>query len=324
MKRLFIFGYLLLFISCATTPSPRWFDAQNIQHKKSQIIGYGQAKSENEAMQIAKGKIGEMLQTDIDSVFIIDKTSSDSSYSKKVNQTIKTSSSVRLNALRVIKKEKIDGIWFVAIVYDHLPLFQKMINANSTKKPFTHPYLSKTKLFKQLKSQLGFYPKVKIYSQNGQYYISINNQQFLISQQEFVELFINNSYPNISIQLKERLKHNEAYFITTKFKEAGFASLFLVASSGTVVTMFKNIKLVNETITYPDKNKYDGLRAKIEGNSRQSKEMFVSLLCKQKEDIGLFNQVPIKELEKDSFLFGDLVDLMGRCAFSAKIFTIYR
>jgi hypothetical protein len=87
--------------------------------------------------------------------------------------------------------------------------------------------------------------------------------------------------------------------------------------------MFKNIELIDAKFTYPNKEKYNGLSAEIENNSQQSKEMFVALLCAKKEDIGLFNQIST-ELEKESFRFGDLLDLMGRCAFSTEIITIFR
>ena len=59
----------------------------------------------------------------------------------------------------------------------------------------------------------------------------------------------------------------------------------MVASSGTVVTMFNNIELVDALFTYPNKKENDGLRANIEGNTKQSKEMYIALLCKQKEDL---------------------------------------
>jgi hypothetical protein len=218
-----------------------------------------------------------------------------------------------------------DNHWFVAIVYDNLPLFQKIIysvNIQNLKKT-NHPYLKKTKLFKYLKKSFGFEPKSTIYAQNGQYYISIAHQQFLISGQEFVELFCNGYGENIKIELKERVKENEAYFITIKFKKFGFASLFLVAENGTVVNLFKNIELDDAIFTYPNRKEYDGLKAKIEDGTKQNRDMFVALLCDEKEDIGLFNQVSTK-LEEDSFRFGDLVDLMGRCAFSTRILTIFR
>ena len=304
--------------------SSQWYLTRNISHTQSQIIGYGHAKKLNIAKQNAKSEIAEMLQININSTLTIDKYSSHKDYTKDVNRQIKTTSSVKLSGLRVIKQERVDGMWFVAIVYDNLPLTQKIIHSiNPKRENFNHPYLTHITLFKALKEHFGFYPKAKIYAQNGQYYIAIDNQQFLISQQEFIELFTNNYHPNIDINLKDRLKHNESYFITTKFNEFGFASLFLVSHTGTVVSMFRNIELIDATFTYPDKNKYSGLRAEIEDESKQQKEMFVALLCKQKEDIGLFNQVSTR-LEKDSFRFGGLVDLMGRCAFSSKILTIVR
>ena len=320
-----MFKILTIFLVTSTiliASPPQWYSTQNLPHTQSQIIGYGQAKELNIAKQNAKSEIAEMIQTNIDSITIIDIDSSTDKYDKDVNRTIKTSSSVRLNGLRVLKQERVDDVWFVAIVYDNLPLTQKIINSiNPKRENFNHPYLTHTTLFKALKEHFGFYPKAEIYAQNGQYYIAIDNQQFLISQQEFVELFSNQEHQNIKIKLKDRLKNNDLYFVDTEFKEFGFASLFLVSHTGTVVSMFRNIELIDATFTYPNKKEYDGLRAEIENGAKQSRDMFVALLCKKKEDIGLFNQVST-ELEKDSFRFGNLLDLMGRCAFSTKILTI--
>jgi hypothetical protein len=50
-----------------------------------------------------------------------------------------------------------------------------------------------------LHRHFGFYPNANIYALNGQYYINIENQSFLISQQEFIELFINSHNKNIKI-----------------------------------------------------------------------------------------------------------------------------
>ncbi len=320
MARILLISVIFIITSC--TPSPKWY--LNLSHTQSQIIGYAQAKELNIAKQNAKKDIAEMLQINIDSTLIIDKNSSTDKYSRKINSIVESRSNVKLNNLKILKQERIDGVWFVAIVYDNLPLTQKIIHSTNPKREnFNHPYLTHTTLFKALNKKFGFYPKAKIYAQNGQYYIAIDNQQFLISQQEFIELFSNQEHKNIKIKLKDRLKNNELYFIDTEFKEFGFASLFLVSHTGTVVSMFRNIELVDATFTYPNKKEYDGLRAEIEDGAKQSRDMFVALLCKKKEDIGLFNQVSTK-LEEDSFRFGQLVDLMGRCAFSTKILTIIR
>jgi len=305
--------------------TPHWFASQNLSHTQTQIVGYGQAKALNEAKEIAKTRIAQMLQLNIDSTMVIEKNASLSNYGRRINQTIKTTSHLRLNGLILLKKEQVDGNWFVAILYDNLPLFQKIIKSIYPQKikHSNQPYLTKTKLFKQLQNRFGFYPQATIYSQNGQYYILIGNQQFLISQQEFVEFFINNFSNNINIELKERVKENEPYFITTKFKDIGFGSLFLVSHSGTVVSLFKNIELIDRGFTYPNKEEYEGLRANIEDGSMQSKDMFVAILCQHKEGLGLFNQIST-DFEKEAFRFGDLIDLMERCTFATKILTIIK
>ena len=266
--------------------------------------------------------IAEMLQVDVTSIFDMEIESSKNSYNRRNSSKINTSSRVRLNSLKVIKQEKIANEWFVAISYNSLSLLQKIITSTHPKRgSFNNLYLKQTRLFKALKEHFGFYPRAKIYAQNGQYYLAIANQQFLISQHEFVELFCNQEHKNIKIKLKDRLKNNELYFIDTEFKEFGFASLFLVYQKGVVVNLFKNIELVDAIFTYPNKKRYDGLRAKVEDGVKESKDMFVALLCRQKEDIGLFNQISTT-LERDSFRFGQLIDLLGECAFSTKIVTV--
>ncbi len=324
MKK-YYFNFLLLFLGCSSyyQSYPKWYE--KIADNKNQTIGYGKATTPKEATQLAINAIAQKLKCQIDSYITIKRESSSKNGNKEfVHSQIKITARTELNSLKVIKIEQIDDMWFVAVCYDNRTLFLKIINSvNPKNQNFTNPYLTRTELFKLLKEYFGFYPKAYIYTQNGQYYISIENQAFLVTQQEFLELFINSFDLNVDIKLKERIKNNEEFFITTQFKEAGFASLFVVSHTGSVVTLFKNIELIDASFTYPNKEKYNGLIAKIEDNMVQSKDLFVALLCKQKEDFGLFNQVST-ELEKESFRFGQLIDLMDRCAFSTRIMTIYR
>ena len=318
-------GFLLLFFGCTSDNQlfPKWYGV--VADNKNQIIGYGSAKTPQQATQIAINAISQKLGCSIDSTINIKRSSSSNNgNSENIESEIEIKSKTDLDDLKVLKTELINNIWFVAVAYDNRSLFLKIIGSVHPKnKNFTHPYLIKTKLFKLLKGHLGFYPKANIYSQNGQYYISIDNQPFLITRQELIELFINNSHLNIKLELKERIKDNKTYFVSTKFKRFGFASLFVVSHTGSVVSLFKNIKSTDTPLTYPNKEKYDGLRAKIDSDATHSRDMFVALLCRQKENLGLLNQVSTK-LERDSFRFGQLVDLMDRCAFSTRIVTVYR
>jgi len=325
MIRSYYLFFLLLLKGCASYSQqfPKWYE--HISYNKNQIIGYGSAKTPKQATQLAINDISQKLGCFIDSTIDIDRNiQSNNKLSENIKSNIHITTKTELNGLKVLKSEIINNMWFVAIKYDNRPLYLKIIDSTHPKnKKFNNPYLVNTKLFRLLKEHFGFYPQAHIYTKNGQYYISIDNQTFLITQQDFIELFIKNFYPNIDIKLKERVKNNEKFFITINFKEAGFASLFVVSHTGSVVTLFKNIKSTDTALTYPNKEKYNGLIAKIEDNSMQSKDLYIALLCKQKEDFGLFNQVSSK-LEKESFRFGQLIDLMDRCAFSTRIMTIYR
>ncbi len=325
MIRKYYFTFLLLLMGCTSYNKvfPKWYG--KVSNNKNQIIGYGNSKTLKQATELAINAISQKLGCYIDSTINIERVSlSNNGNSEDIESKIEIKSKTDLNNLKVIKREFINNKWFVAVSYDNRTLFLKIIDSiNPKNQNFNNSYLIKTKLFKLLKEYFGFYPKADIYAKNGQYYISIDNQSFLISKQEFVELFINNYNQNITMQLKERVKNNKTYFISTKFKRFGFASLFVVSHTGSVVGLFKNIKSTDTPVTYPNKEKYDGLKAKIDSDATHSRDMIVALLCGQKENLGLFNQVST-ELEKESFRFGQLIDLMDRCAFSTRIITIYK
>jgi hypothetical protein len=318
----------MFFTGCNSTMvhgvSSSWFDNRTLLCSKDEVVGYGQSKSLANAKHDARVEIAETLQVDIDSLSKVSVHGLNHNYTKDVQLNSQSKSSVRLNALRVVKQERKNGLWRVALVYNNLRLIQKIVNKIKPRNlGFNHQYLMKTPLLDSLRRKFGFFPNTEVYAKNGQYYLGIENEQFLVTNRDFQELLVNTNNFNIRIDIKDELRHKERYFITTEFKDSGFASLFLVDSEGKVVNLFKNIELYDAKFTFPDSNEYEGLEARVADGKRESSDMFVALLCQKKEDMREIYKIS-ERLEQDSFEFGKLLGVMEKCHFTTKVVEMVR
>jgi hypothetical protein len=316
----------MFFIGCqpVNSLSPSWFNNRTLPCSKDEVVGYGQSKSLANAKHYARVEIAETLQVDVDSLSKISVHGINHNYSKDVQMNSESKSSVRLNNLRVLKQEQKDGLWQIALVYNNLRLIQKIVTRVKARNVgFNHHYLIQTPLLHSLKKKFGFFPNIEVYAKNAQYYLGVDNEQFLVTNRDFQELLVNTKKSNIRIDIKDELRHKERYFVTTEFKDLGFASLFLVDSEGKVVNLFKNIELYDAKFTFPDRNEYEGLEARVTDGKRESSDMFVALLCQKKEDMREIYKIS-ERLEEDSFEFGKLLSIMEKCQFTTKVVEMVR
>ena len=95
---------------------PKWH--RNIPVKKGTIIGYGEGISKDEAKAEARVEIRESIEVSIGSTFSKSSKEEGSIYSNNSNSNIQIKASEKsLKGSIVIKDEKKDGLWFVAVKY---------------------------------------------------------------------------------------------------------------------------------------------------------------------------------------------------------------
>ena len=96
---------------------PKWFSNPNLNTNR---ISYAHAESLKEAKDKALAELAFMRKVKVSSTFEVTKEfdSSLKSYSE-LKRTINTSTNVELgsNDYAVLKQEKIDGMWYVALIY---------------------------------------------------------------------------------------------------------------------------------------------------------------------------------------------------------------
>ena len=321
IKKVLLIGLLLL-VSVEASP-PKWYIENNLSVKAYENIGYGEGASKAEAKQNAKADISNSLQTTIKSSLIVNKNSTNDTYSKSINKNIEEISNVELDNLILIKSEYIDNVYYVAIKYINLPFAKKVRlkyeDVSSLKKE-TNSYLLNTLLLKELKDEFGFYPKTTINKGN----LTIGNHSFKIDKNILKKLFYSTLNNDFILNIPKQLKYKDFYFINIKSKNSGYITLIQIYENGETSILLDNKKLKqNTTFTYPNKNEYDGLEAYLNDNQTKTKDLTIAMLCKDKKDFSYFDNISINK-EKYSKVYGKVFDIMDECIVSSKIVEIRR
>lgn len=96
---------------------PSWFNT--LQAKPNQVIGYGVEATFKAAKLVALSDIAQSVKVKVKSSTSFRKSLDDSSVTKKASSDIDVESeNIELENTKVIKSEKKDGLWFVAVSWD--------------------------------------------------------------------------------------------------------------------------------------------------------------------------------------------------------------
>ena len=96
---------------------PEWFN--NIKSEENQIIGFGEGINKDNAKKEAFSDIAMSIKTTVSSDFESEKVLSGSTYASNYKSSSKQKvEDVDIKGSKVLKIEKKDGLWFVAILYE--------------------------------------------------------------------------------------------------------------------------------------------------------------------------------------------------------------
>ena len=267
MKKFITFLTLNFSFLTILNAQPSWY--YNLQNNKQNFyIGYGSAKSENEAKQNALVSISSQISTKIDSSLTTTKT-----YGKKDVQ-IKSSQKTKANIsdYKVLKMSNDDGKYFVAIEYENIPSIQKFKNKlkQANLNPSFENYLKEFELLRKDK----------------RWYIKYKDIVQLLDSRDFERFFISTQNERLTISTNKKnniLYEDDEFYFQVKSKYDGYVSILTVYEDGTVSTLLKNIPILKETLTnLPDKEFEAIPQAGLLESGVETYDMYVAILSDKK------------------------------------------
>lgn len=316
-KLLFITSILVSYLDA----SPKWYIQNNIPSKSYEVIGYGTGDTKEEAEQNAKANISKTISSQVSSSSIMNKTSDQDSYSKSFISKSEIKSNVILDGVSIIKSDKVDDKFFVALKYINLPFANKVAldfpNSSLLSKE-KNEYLKSTILLDELKNEFGFYPKVTIY--NGK--LTIGNRTYHINKTMLGKLFASKSNKNVKLNVPKLLKNEDFYFIGVESKNKGYLTLVQIYENGETSILLDNKELNKHSkIEFPNRDEYDGLQAYLSIDQDKAKDLTIAMICRQEKDFSYFDNISTNK-EKYAKVYGKMFDMLKNCDLHSSVTKI--
>jgi hypothetical protein len=335
-KYSFILILFIILTGCASTPSaekkqpsaPAWY--LNLSEQQHEIIGYGSGDSLEEAKTVARNDIAKSLVVHIKSEFKVDEEATEETLSRNIESHINEYTDIVLTDARVIHLKQIGNVFYVALLYENLPLGQKI------KKTFTGmvlPKMSQNSLYRNaffsttLKSLFGYIPEYELFFKNGLYYLHMKDKTFVLKKSDLRLFFFEKQSEEVSLAASSKYLHtNDFFHFIITVKKAGYLNLLQVDEEGRVIVHIDNQAVgTNEKSTYPDLKLYDGLQAGIVSSTDQISEQYMAVLCKKRLDFSLFEHASRSFNENDKAMrYPELNKMIGRCSYASSVLRIVK
>lgn len=316
----------MAYLACsAAYAEPEWYESRNVVHEPYEIIGYGEGKTDNDAMSFALKDISEQIHITVSSESVL----KESNYGQSsFNQLIKTNSAAAFNNIQIIKTKKEKDKTYLAVKYINMPLvplvkLRQGADACTTKN--TNQYIEKTPLASEFKSALGCTPSITLFKTSDTWYAEISGHVYPLSHNDFSKFIAGVFSDDVDItSTSAQLKPGETYRLTSILHSNGYFSLFQVNQSGSVNVLISNQAVDNGSkITYPDIKKYNGLEAVLPENSDSDKDMAIGAICRKKIDTAIFSGMS-SETDISNSDFPKLIEITKDCHFASIITEVKR
>ena len=337
LKYILAFTIIALFSGCAGTPSadtgqqsapPSWYT--HLPVRQYEIIGYGSGASLEAAKTEARSDIAKSLVVRIRSEFRADTTATKELLKQNVELHIDEYTDVVLTDAKVIRSKQVSGIFYVALLYENLPLELKIKKAfNGMALPempqnslYRYAFFSKT-----LKSQFGYIPAYSLFFKNGLYYLHMEEKVFALKKSDLRLFFFEKQSPEVSLAASSKHLHTDDFFhFNIAAKRAGYLSLLQVDEEGRVIVHIDNSAVKgNKNIVYPDLRLYDGLQAGIVNRADKISEQYVAALCSDRIDLGLFEHASRSFTESaEAIRYPQLNKMIGNCFYASTVLQTVR
>ncbi len=309
-----------IFSNFLNASPPEWF--RKLSHKDYEIIGYGSSKNLEEARTMAKKEIANSIQTQIISENIFETSEINDIVSEKVNLYLEAKTDVVLSDLKTIKEEKKKKIWYVALIYENLPIenkFAKRVSILDHKTEKQNKYLWNSPLIQAINEELNCKLNIKLKRKNKLWYLAYENVMLPLSPDEFEKLFISTVSDKISINPSKSslLTVDDVFSFSVESKQDGYVSIINVYENGEcfIITYNQSLK-ANDPVRIPDESSDKELIAGLFTKNQPTYDLYVTLF--DIEEINLSRvQTAGEKIEKEErhFKFDEVLKMMDEHEF---------
>ena len=325
MRIFLYFLIVLLFVACANTKPqayPQWYKHRELQSAvKYEIIGYGQGKTFKEAQGNAKEDIAYVLISKVDSSFTSTTSTDNDTFSKKSQSRLKITSKLNLHNVKTMKQEQINNIFYVALKYENLDLAYRIISTVGKvecSQNIPNSYLLQTPLIKKLTASIGCELDFKLDRRNAAWYLKYKEHLFLLSDDEFEELYVSKTNDNFVFTSSKRiLRDGDSFYFTLNSKREGYVTLLNVYENGIVTLLQPSIPIKN-TLQVPSKDSDNYFEAGLVKEGVNTYDLYVAIYTKEPLDMSRFEYANEDLAESElAYKFDELIGVMYPVEFSS-------
>ncbi len=246
------FVLLLAFLACSVA-SPTWYGTLQ-KENASTYIGYGSAQSEAQAKQEALNDIASQISVNIESSLSQNIKEVDGKVSRVSEDAMKQSAQATLGDYTLLKVERSDGNYFVALSYENVHSLDKFVRKVKLKGAVetAHPsgYLRNTSMARELQKALGKEIDFSLLRKDAKWFIKHEEILQALDKKDFAKFFV--SVPHATLTINTNKKNNilhdgETFHFEVSSDNGGFVSIVSVYEDGTVSTLVRNIPVKKET-----------------------------------------------------------------------------
>jgi len=325
MKTILIFLITSLFIGCGNPKPqayPQWYKHRELQSTvKYEVIGYGQGKTIKEAEANAKEDIAQTLISKVHSSFTSETSVYNDTFTNKNEAKLKITSNIHLHNVKAIKKEQLNNIFYVALKYKNLDLAYRIkttIGSLQCNKKQYNNYLSRTPLIKELTASIGCKLDFKLDRRNEAWYLKYNEHLFLLSDDEFEELYVSKINDKFEFTSSKRvLTDGDSFHFALNSKREGYVTLLNVYENGTVTLLQPSI-LIKNSIQVPSIDSENYFEAGLVTEGVNTYDLYVAIYTKKQLDMSRFEYANEDLAESEiAYKFDELINLVDTYEYSS-------
>jgi hypothetical protein len=300
MKKIYIFIlFTLAFVQACSYAPLQWYSNRSIIHKDYEIIGYGDGKTQAQAIRKARADICGQIKAKINDSFVSETVIANGTFSEIKTRKLKSYTEAVLTDTEIIASDFQHNSYFAAARFIKLPLKERVLlkleKRLCAEQQREHPYLKHVYLYDFLREKLNCPINFEVKRISNVWAVFAQNRSVTLRKNEFKNFLSLVKSPNIKLVAdKSVLKEKDTYFITVSANKNGFLSLFNINEKGQVFKLFANRRIRPDLLVkYPDSRRYEGIQAFISSEADEGADCYLAVFDKEKADFDFYQDMSV-------------------------------